>query len=377
MIPEYLEALENEIGQYRLAASECMVQSVYFGGGTPSLIHSEGIKKVLESVRGNFPVQSNSEITLEANPGTVDLGYLKRLRNAGINRLSLGIQSLNDAELQLLGRIHTAGEGVTIFNLARKAGFANVSVDLMYGLPDQTVESFMRSLTGVIDLQPEHISMYPLTLSDRVPLARMIDKGHIAQLDDDRTAEMYEKASEVLNAYEYQQYEISNWAMRSSTHDFRSKHNLQYWHNLPYLGIGAGAHGFFKNYRLENVHRIGSYIGKLSSKGQITFPGMPAVKKIDRIGLWEEIQETMMLGLRLTEEGIGSAAFNQRYHFSLEEIFARQIYKLEFEGLIERMNDHNPGIRLTKKGRLLGNLVFREFVGNEEPKNIIDRLSTR
>lgn len=375
LIPAYLAALENEINQYHEVASEGSVQSIYFGGGTPSLIPAEGIKRIMKIIRQKYCVERNAEVTLEANPGTVNLEYLKRLREAGINRLSLGIQSLIDEELQLLGRIHTACEGSAIFNLARKAGFENISIDLIYGLPAQTTENFLHSLAEVIDLQPEHVSMYPLTLSDHVPLAKSILRGQITQLDDDQAATIYEKTSIVLNKAVYQQYEISNWAKRSSVNDLRSKHNLQYWHNLPYIGMGAGAHGFYHNYRLENVHRIRSYMDKISSRSRYAFPKMPAVSHFTKISLWDEIQETMMLGLRLTEEGVRSAAFYRRYGLPFEELFASQIHKLEQEKLIEWIDNYNPGIRLTEKGRLLGNLVFREFVGIDEPQNFKNQLN--
>jgi oxygen-independent coproporphyrinogen-3 oxidase len=373
LIPDYVKALENEIIQYGELFSGSQVQSIYFGGGTPSLIPAGKIKEILEVIKRYFSIQCNAEITLEANPGTVNHDYFNLIKKAGINRLSLGFQSLDDKELQLLGRIHTSSESSAIFSLARKAGFSNISIDLIYGLPNQKPEKFMQSLLGVVGLQPEHLSIYPLTLDERVPLAKMIRKGKVSVIDDDQTAEIYETASMHLEKSGYQQYEISNWAKKSTPYDFRSKHNLQYWHNMPYLGFGAGAHGFFQGYRLENVHLIDTYIQRQTDQENVTFPHLSAVKRVDEISSWEEVQETVMLGLRLTQDGIGSATFFERYHFDFEENFSDQIKELESEGLVEWVYDQERRLRLTKRGRLLGNLVFREFVGIEKPSDFEKR----
>jgi len=208
------------------------------------LLSIDELKALLSTIKSNYDLDKNAEITLEANPGTVSIAYLRKLLDIGINRLCLGFQSMNDRELMLLGRIHDAKSNLQTFVDARKAGFSNVSCDLIYGLPGQKLCDFESTLRLVIKMEPEHISLYALTLHESAPLARRISRGEISEIDDDVAADMYEWASLALDKADYTQYEISNWCRNAETRDFRSVHNLQYWHNQPYLGFGAGAHSF-------------------------------------------------------------------------------------------------------------------------------------
>lgn len=367
LIPEYIQALAKEIGKYSIETDGMPVATIYLGGGTPSLIPLADLTALINLLQASYSLQPHAEITLEANPGTVDTEYLKGVKTAGVNRLSLGIQSLNDKELKMLGRIHSADEAKSITRFARIAGFDNINLDLIYGLPTQSVSDFLSTLHQAIDLQPEHFSLYALTLDEHVPLAEMIRSGKLPAIDNDLAADMYELATDELDKAGYHQYEISNWARRSDKQDVRSRHNLQYWHNLPYLGLGAGAHGSYDHYRVENVRGIKEFINLIENEKKDRYPHFPEIETMNQIGLWEEVQETMMLGLRLTDEGVGVEDFYNRYKRNFENIFEEQIKKLVQEGLVEWVNPGGLRLRLTRRGRLLGNRVFREFVGLPKP----------
>lgn len=367
-IPDYISSLSRELDSYSKEAQDWKITSIYFGGGTPSLIRINDLDELLKKVKSEFQVDPQVEITLEANPGTIDREFLQGALSAGINRLSLGIQSLDERELPMLGRIHSVEQAQKAVMDARHAGFSNISIDLIYGLPGQQVQEFKKSLEKVIELEPDHISLYALTLDEHVPMAELIKRGKLPVIDNDLAADMYDWATEFLESSGFSQYEISNWAKVSETQDYRSKHNLQYWHNLPYLGLGAGAHGFFKHYRTENVKSIDQFIDQLTASESKRFPDFKQITAKTPIDRWEEVQETMMLGLRLTVEGVDLDACQIRYGFDPLEIFNPQISKLEKKGLVEIVKDAGRRLRLTKRARLLGNIVFREFIGNPSPE---------
>ena len=287
-IPEYVNALKKELA---LRAADQSVHSIYFGGGTPSLLSPEQIHDILHTIHSLFAVDEASEVTLEANPGTVDEIYLTAVRKAGINRLSLGVQSLDDGELALLGRIHTASEARDAVRFARNAGFTNLSLDLIYGLPGQTLKSWHRTLGEVIDLNPEHISLYPLTLEDDAPMRMAIERGEVPPIDPDLTADQYELAQDTLAEHGYHHYEISNWAKEG----YECQHNLVYWHNLPYLGVGVAAHSYIDGHRLANTTDLDSYLNAFSRN----LP--PAWALDEEIGPELQLSETVILGLRLSE----------------------------------------------------------------------------
>jgi oxygen-independent coproporphyrinogen III oxidase len=344
-IPEYVKALKKEL---ILRATDQRVCSIFFGGGTPSLLSPEQIHEIFSVVHSHFTVNEASEVTLEANPGTVDERYLPAIRKAGINRLSLGVQSLDDGELALLGRIHTAAEARDAVQFARNARFTNLSLDLIYGLPGQILSSWHKTLDEVIGLSPEHISLYPLTLEDDAPMRLAIQRGEMPPLDPDLTADQYELAQDMLAAHGYHHYEISNWAKDG----YKCKHNLVYWHNLPYLGAGAAAHSYIDGHRLANTTDPDSYLNAFSHN----LP--PAWELDEEIGPELHLSETVILGLRLSE-GIGLEDINHRFGIDLLRYYEQQVDETTSLGLLEYSGQR---IRLTRRGRLLGNEVFWRFL---------------
>jgi oxygen-independent coproporphyrinogen-3 oxidase len=359
-IPDYTAALCGEIAQVAAAAEgeSLPAHTIFFGGGTPSLLTVEQVGRILEAMRAGFALSPDVEITLEANPGTVSPEWLQGMRAHGVNRLSFGMQSADAAELHFLERQHDLGDVFQAVAWAREAGFENLSLDLIFGLPGQALATWAATLTTTLQLSPEHISLYALTVEEGTPLKRWVDRGLVAEPDDDAAADMYEMAMEKLEAGGYGQYEISNWARAGR----ECRHNLQYWLNLPYLGFGAGAHGYAAGVRTANLNGIAEYIRAMRTEKSGVFPRGPAVKSATEIDEATEVGETMMVGLRLTERGVKARDFQMRFGKDLADVFARPIAKLEREGLLEWTQEPDSALRLTRRGRLFGNRVFREFI---------------
>ena len=352
----YVQALARDI---RLIGEGLSLQArtIYLGGGTPTVLPLSLLEEVLSALRQAFRVANDVEVTIEANPGTVDSDYLAGLLDLGVNRLSLGVQSLDDGLLRLLGRIHTAAEAVESYNLARRAGFANINLDLIYGVPHQTLELWQSTLRQTLNLQPDHLSLYALTLEEHTPLARQVARGEMPSPDDDLAADMYILAEEMLAEAGYVHYEISNWAGRSSNRksqisNRRCRHNLTYWCNQPYLGFGAGAHSHFGGQRWHNFLSPAEYIAHLDL-------GVEPRAHSEDIDRATEIADTMILGLRLVEEGVGFERFARRFGERLESLYESELGDLEQLGLVEVTAER---VRLTPRGRLLGNEVFERFL---------------
>ena len=392
MIPAYVEALCKEIefvgsrlpSPFRSGAGG-QVHTIFFGGGTPSLLSPTQFASIFKSLRACFALTQDAEITIEANPGTVTYEALCQLHAIGINRISFGVQSANIEELRMLERTHDFFTVIEAVTSARKAGFNSqsygVNVDLIYGLPEQKLETWQTSVKRILDLHPEHISAYALTLEHGTPFGRWASKGILPLPDPDLAAEMYEWADETFEANGYVQYEISNWAKHSASSgakhrrdasinpSFSCRHNLQYWRSLPYLAFGAGAHGYANGYRYSNVLRIKTYIECLiKDHGSLdtAFPLSPATVNHHKQSLQDDMSEFMMTGLRLTQEGISSAEFEKRFGSQLQDIFGKEINELLQLGLLERdtseLLENSEVLKLTKRGRLLGNQVFMRFV---------------
>ena len=370
LIPDYTQALCSEIN---FIAANCVqripVHTVFIGGGTPSILPIIELAKVFEALYRDFEIINGAEFTLEANPERVTYDYLKGLRSLGINRLSLGMQTANPEELRLLERQHDYDRIARTVSLARKAGFDNINLDLIFGLPHQTVESWKVSLELGLTLNPDHFSLYALTVEEGTPLADWIHKGLLIEPDPDLAADMYEWASERLERNGFKQYEISNWAKYENNNGLLAcRHNLQYWRNLPYLGLGAGAHGYAGGIRTANELSPRRYIQCFLSENvkrgqnQLLFPSTPAAVNVQDVKQDQEIRETMMMGLRLTEEGVSREAFQARFGMSLEEIYETEIVESISEGLLEWEPTHKDCLRLTPRGRLLGNQVFVRFI---------------
>jgi oxygen-independent coproporphyrinogen-3 oxidase len=372
-IPAYVDALIREIEfighrTTELSNYSTNVHTIFFGGGTPSLLSPKQFESILKAVRAHFPLTNSVEITIEANPGTVSDSNLLELRQLGINRISFGAQSANTEELHMLERAHTFFDVIEAVLSARKAGFKNLNLDLIYGLPEQTLETWQTTVKRILDLHPEHISAYALTLEHGTPFGRWSAKGLLPLPDPDLAAEMYEWASETFEENGYAQYEISNWSKSQR----ECKHNLQYWRGLPYLALGAGAHGYASGHRYSNVLRIKTYIDRLTSyqATHYPFPLSPVTVNYHKQTPRDDMSEFMMTGLRLTQEGVSDDEFHVRFGTSMCDVYGKEIEELLKFALLEWVNDspllkgEGPGVRLrlTKRGRLLGNQVFMRFV---------------
>jgi putative oxygen-independent coproporphyrinogen III oxidase len=361
LIPAYLSALAAEIEKVSASApARLPVHTIYFGGGTPSILAAGQIEAVLNLLETQFDLQVGLEITLEANPGTVSLDQLRDLRAAGVNRLSFGMQSAHADELVLLERLHDPYGVIEAVKWARQAGYDNLSLDLIYGLPDQRLERWKFSLEMAIQLAPEHLSLYSLTLEEGTQLHRWASRGLVNWPDDDLMADMYLWAMERLEAAGYYQYEIANFAKRSSDGELlASRHNMQYWRNQPYLGFGAGAHGSAAKLRVANEKDLQRYIKQCQTELVERFPIGPAAADVIEIDRMSEMQETMMVGLRLTDDGVSRQGFRTRFDEDMQDVFGKEIAELIGLDLVEWQGDC---IRLTKHGRPLGNQAFMRFV---------------
>jgi oxygen-independent coproporphyrinogen-3 oxidase len=361
-INAYVEALCKEIEGVSKSICEAIpVHTIYFGGGTPSLIPAFQLAKILDLIHKNFHICGDLETSLEANPGTVSLPYLKDLYALGINRISLGMQSAIPEELKLLERRHNTIDVISAVKWARQAGFENINLDLIFGLPGQSMEAWRNSIEIALQIDPEHLSLYALTIEPGTPLHRWVNRGLVDDADADLAADMYEWAGERLESAGYGQYEISNWARRTKDEWLMCRHNLQYWRNLPYLGFGAGAHGYASSLRVANVLSIVEYINKCKIEKNGEFPRSPATLSEELIDQKNEIAETMMMGLRLTSEGISAEKFEIRFGKTLMSVYPKEIDELIDWGLLEWVGEREA-LRITKKGRILGNQVFVRFI---------------
>jgi oxygen-independent coproporphyrinogen-3 oxidase len=331
------------------------------------LVPANELASILKTIRDSFEVSKDVEITLEANPEGLVESYLLELSGLGINRLSLGMQSARSDELRLLERGHDYITVVNAVKFARRAGFDNLNLDLIFGLPYQTLQEWQSSLKSALDLGPEHISLYALTLEHGTPLAHDIARGLLPEPDTDVAAEMYEWSSRWLADHGYVQYEISNWARLDREGNLLAcRHNLQYWRNLPYLGLGAGAHGYARDRRTANTRPPLAYIQRMQAgDGRVLkerFPGSPAAIQSNLLDQSTAMGETMFMGLRLTDEGVSRNKFQARFGISIDEVFGDEIGALIELGLLEFDQPGGDSLRLTSKGRLLGNQVFVRFV---------------
>jgi oxygen-independent coproporphyrinogen-3 oxidase len=345
----YLKALVKEINLYGLAlADEAKnISSLFFGGGTPTCLPAGALKMVLDELRSCFSLAAGCEITVEANPGTVDAAGLDTLLQAGVNRLSIGVQSFHDGLLGVLGRIHNAGQALEAVHLARAAGFENLNLDFIFGIPGQSISDWQETLAKAVALGSEHIAAYGLQLEEGTPLAQAVGRGEICACPEDLELTMYRFAAEFLPASGYKQYEISNFARPGR----ECAHNMVYWLNRPYLGIGPAAHSFISGERFSNVNALGKYADRLSR-------GEYPVENRERLTIADEMAETMFLGLRLTA-GVDLNIFHERFGRRAEDVYRPEISSLLKKGLVEIQGGF---LRLSGKGLPLANIVFREFV---------------
>lgn len=327
------------------------ISTIFFGGGTPSLFQPSSIGKILDAAEKEFHIERDAEITLEANPGTVDHEKLSGFRSAGVNRLSFGAQSFNDATLKFLGRIHSANETREAARMAHRAGFERLNLDLIFAVPDQTRADVLHDIAEAAALEPDHISAYNLTFEEGTVFFTEMRHGKIRPLDSEEQAEMYSAVREELPRRGYSMYEISNYAKAGR----ECRHNLTYWHNETYLGIGAGAHNFARDggggRRWWNERNPARYIALATEAGSAEV-GSESVEPRTSMG------EFVFLNLRL-REGFRLADFNARFGASFEEIFGSRTARL-FEG--DLLENRAGRIRLTDRGLELADSVFAEFV---------------
>lgn len=365
---KYVQALVREI-QLQGAAARLLdgsprhCRTIFFGGGTPSLLRAHEVAAILAAAHEAFVVDADAEITLEANPGTLEYHHLGELRATGVNRLSMGAQSFDADLLRWMGRIHSPTEIVTAVQAARQAGFDNMNLDFIFALPNQTLAQWEDTLDRAIHLAPDHLSLYSLIVEPETPLFDWVQNGSVIPADDDRAADMYLLAQERMAAVGYEQYEISNWAHPGHA----CAHNLTYWHTLPYIGVGAGAHSFFAGRRFANVRPVADYVRALGrdwapDAATIGMVGGPIVESTT-ISRAEGQSETAIMALRLNA-GLDLAHFAARFGTPAEAVFGDTIHDLLRLGLVEYTGPESKPthLRLTERGRLVGNEVFERFL---------------
>ena len=341
----YIEALLKEI---RAAehTEDYEIVSVFIGGGTPSALKAEAIASIMSTLQEQFFFCEDAEVTIEANPGTVDLEKLTIYRNVGINRLSLGLQSTDAEELKLLGRIHSYEEFLKSYEWAREAGFSNINIDLMFAIPGQTGEAWRQHLYQVAELNPEHISAYSLIIEEGTPFAEQ----NLDLPDEDTEYQMYEDTAEILERYGYRQYEISNYAKQG----YMCRHNAGYWQRLEYLGFGLGASSLYGGMRFSNTHQMQEYLTDSRKPEQIR-------KDVTVLSRNEQIEEFMFLGLRMTE-GISEKKFEENFNVRLMDIYGDILQKYEETGFMEHIETK---WRLTRKGIHVSNHILADFLLDE------------
>ncbi len=348
----YTAALRREIELVAQAiAPPRIAKTLAFGGGTPSILSAAQLQSVVETARAYFQFGERAEWTLEANPGTVDLEKLRALRDMGFNRLSLGVQTFDDARLKQLNRAHTVADAYAAFGWARHAGFENINLDLIYGLPDQTLDDWRAALERALAFESEHLSLYGLQVEARTVLKKQIELGRVPMPDAELAAQMYELAVAKLSAAGYAHYEISNWAKPG----FASQHNQTYWLNEPYLGFGAGAHSSWQGERYENVRLPREYMARLET-------GDSVVAEREKLSRASRMSETMVLGLRLGE-GVTWARFRERFGVDAREVYRAPIAWLA-DGKLVVADDER--IRLTEQGMLVSNQILWRFLLDAE-----------
>ena len=352
-IEEYVQALIEEIRYYKEFAKNYEVSTVFWGGGTASLLTGEQMKALMETLGQTFFIRQNAEITMEANPGTVTVEKLRAYQKAGINRISFGLQSVDNEELKMLGRIHTYEEFLESYEAARKAGFQNINVDLISAIPKQTVSSWEQTLQTIISLQPEHISAYSLIVEEGTPFAKLYGEGceleHLLPSEEEERR-MYERTEELLQEAGYHRYEISNYAKEGD----ECQHNLGYWERKEYLGLGLGASSLIEETRFHNTDEMEEYLRDANNPILLR----REQEKLDR---QEQMEEFVFLGLRKIR-GIQEEKFAEMFGEDIWDCYGKNLERVIKEGLLER---EEGVLRLTRKGIDVSNYVFYEILSDD------------
>ena len=341
----YLQALRTEMELY--APETDPLQTIFIGGGTPSILSADSLTQLFADIHQHFQITPNAEITVECNPGTVDDEKLRVMRDNGVNRLSFGLQAMQDDTLKQLGRIHTVDEFLQSYRLAREGGFENINIDLIFALPDQKMEAWHYTLNEVISLEPAHISAYNLVMEETTPFYEWWQAGKLHLPSEDTEADMFQYTIETLTAHGYTHYEICNFARPNRA----ARHNLVYWDNQPCIGLGVGASGYVNGVRYSNIRGIAPYIDELSERNK-------PIADTERLTGDAEKSETLMLALR-KREGISLDVYQDRFGEDIEVAFGDILKKWLDLQLLERTPTH---LRLTPRGLFLANEVFIELM---------------
>ncbi len=344
---EYLLSLSKEMKLYKNEFKDKQFTSIFLGGGTPSILNTEELEILMNSIFDNFNINSNAEITIECNPGTLNQDKLTKMKDLGINRLSIGLQTTKNKYLKNIGRIHTYEQFEKNYKQAIEVGFDNINIDLMYSLPNQTFEDWKETLGKIIDLNPKHISAYSLILEEDTKLYKMYEEDKFNPIDEEVDIKIYEYTINRLRENGYHQYEISNYAKEG----YECKHNVLYWKCENYLGLGAGASGYINNTRYCNVENIEEY------KDMIEMKKKPIQEKNDLTNK-DKIEEYIIMALRMNE-GININEFENKFNENFKQKYNHILEKLKNENLIEEQNNH---IRFTQRGREISNSILIEFI---------------
>ncbi len=349
--PLYVNAISMQIRQTAANHGEkfCRLKTIFFGGGTPTLLPAETLARLLDDCLAAFPVASDREleISIEANPATVDKNDLAMLRRAGFNRISIGVQSFIDRELALLGRPHTAADARQTLKDARRAGFTNINLDLMYGLPGQKVADWQHNLEQALALAPEHLSLYELTVEENTPFAEQVRRGSLRLPPEDDVLAMLEMTQILVRQAGFRRYEISNYA-RSG---FQCRHNINYWQNRPYIGLGPGAVSCIDNTHYTATKDIEQFAEHITA-------GKPIWEDEEHLTKEERFRETVIMGLRMIA-GVSIPGLRRRFGIDPVAYYGATLDRLIEQGLLRHDNDH---LRLSKRGLLLADTVMAELV---------------
>ena len=347
-VDEYLRAMDREMELTLEKYGSGPLQTIFVGGGTPTSLNERQLEQLCSSIHKNLKLAAGAEFTFEANPGDLSFEKLKVLKDAGVNRLSLGVQTFNDELLKSIGRVHRAKDVFNTIEKAKNAGFENISIDLIYSLPGQTYDDFKDSLQTAFSLDIQHYSGYSLIIEPKTVFYNLMRKGKLPLPGEDIEAAMFELLMEEMDKHGFKQYEISNFSLPG----YESRHNLTYWNNEEYFGFGAGAHSYTDGWRNSNIGPLKKYMDQISS-------GSLPVLDEHLVTLPEKMEEEMFLGLRKTE-GVSIQGFTEKFNRDLMITYGKEIKQLHERGLIETEAGR---VLLSKKGRMLGNEVFQMFLG--------------
>ena len=344
---KYVDALCVEIQQATVSEAMREIDTIYFGGGTPSTLTIQQFQDILNQCKSRFALDPKIEITAEANPGSLTTEYLSQLHSIGINRLSIGVQSFLDRELEMIGRGHVADDARSAVKMARQAGFKNLSLDLIAGLPEQSIETWRNNINSAMELEPEHLSVYLLELYQDAPLMHRIKRGELQAIDDELTVQMYYELVDAAEQNGYVQYELSNWAKPG----FESRHNLKYWNGALYHAFGMSAAGYNGNARWSNIRNINHYIERIEKSESVIAENI-------ELSLEDHQSEEIFLRLRL-KDGVNLAHYSEAFGIDIKSKYETEIERLLDAGVLEFSGD---SMRISRRGKVLANEVFEAFI---------------